>query len=354
MTQPFAIINDVHIGVIRSAGTTPVTAWQLRQWALERLRGLLMAADGHDLLVNGDLFDTDHVPYMDLLATVSMFTEWLMRNPKSRLYLPPGNHDLSKTSTTISSQQFFASLLGSASGQVTAPSSGTEIEVAGHRGWVIPHMANQDLFDAELAKVPEVKFLFLHCNYDNKFAVHSDHSLNLSKEAAEKLPVQTIIMGHEHQRKVALTGKVHLTGNQFPTSVADCLGNNHKVMVTVNLKGGLGWNTTWEAADSFVECDWRELADLPHDVQFVRVTGKASASEAAAVPQAIAKVRRAHTAFVITSAVQFESRDGTLDAQTLENVQSFNVTERLVEFLRKKNPAWETKVKKLMEQSNVS
>lgn len=352
--KPFCVINDLHIGVVRSAGTTPLTAWQLRQYVLSQLDRLLMTADDHDLLINGDLFDTDHIPYVDLGVTFQALSKWLTRNPDSMLYLPLGNHDRSKTSTTMSSCQFLISLLkGFAPDRVKSEDAGWAIDVAGQSGWVIPHMANQDLFDAELAKVPEVKFLFLHCNYDNKFAVHSDHSLNLSKEAAEKLPVQTIIMGHEHQRKMALTGKVQITGNQFPTSVADCLGNNDKRMVTITELGQIIWHTTWEAAGSFVECDWHELATLAADAQFVRVTGKATASEAAAVPQAIAKVRRAHSAYVITNGVQFESRDGTLDAQTLEDVQSFNVMQRLMEFLRKKNPKWEAKVRELLEGSDV-
>lgn len=354
MIRPLTVINDTHGGAIRSGGTTPATAYALRQWAIQQIASLLQRASGHDLLINGDLLDTDHIPYSDLLEIYDLLMNWKIENPDCRIILPPGNHDLSKTLTTLSSQQFLTKLLlgmfGPAS--VIVPTEGMEIEVAGHRGWVIPHMPNQELFDLEMAKVPAVKYLFVHCNFDNKFAVQSDHSLNMSKEQAEKCMAEHIIFGHEHQKKMALMGKVQITGNQFPTSVADCIGNKNKYMLVIR-PDKFEYEMTWEGEGSFVRVDWRELADVPADAQFIRVEGDVSAFEAPAVVTAISKLRKAHEAFVITNATTVEGRsqETTVD---MEGVANFNVMDALMALLVKKNPAWAAKVKKIAENNNVA
>lgn len=360
MNLPFAVINDCHIGVIRSAGTTPITASALRQYALQQFEQLLMYSEGHDLLVNGDLFDTDHIPYSDLLATYTLLAQWLIANPDSKLYLPPGNHDLSKTTATMSSQQFLAKLLRALlPNRVLAPGVGQEIAVAGARGWVIPHMPNQEQFDIELSKVPKkgIKYLFLHCNFDNHFAVQSDHSLNLSKEQAAALPVKCILLGHEHQRTMGLSGKVLVPGNQFPTSVADCLGNTQKFM-TVITEEKLELRTVWTAGGvngtSYQKLDWRDLGKAEPTSQFIRVEGDASDTEASAVVTAISKLRKSHNAFVISNAVKIEGRDDVLAVESMEKVANFNVVAALFALLDKKNPAWSAKVKKIMETNDVS
>ena len=354
MQNKLTVINDIHVGVIRSAGTTPATAFALRRWALAQLSDLLDQADDSDLLINGDLFDTESIPYMDLLETHRLLREWFQRNPRSRLILPPGNHDLSKTTTTMSSQQFLTYLLQAEFGlRVDAPRKGEPITVAGHAGWVIPHMPNQELFDLELKKVPSVKYLFLHCNYDNNFAAQSDHSLNLSSAQADALPVDCIILGHEHQRSTHMGGKVCVIGNQFPTSVADCLGNADKYMALIT-SDKLELIPTWEGAKSFQRVDWRDALTVPPWVEFIRVEGQATAAEATAAVNTITKLRKAHKAFVVTNAVQIEGRD---DAEahkvSLESATNFDVIAALLKRLEKK-PNWVAKIKGLMEKNDLS
>lgn len=353
MTLPFAVINDTHVGVIRSAGTTPATAYALRQWVLQQFASLLQQASDCDLLINGDLFDTENIPYSDFFEVYKLLMEWLIENEDSKLYLPPGNHDLSKTTTTMSSQQLLTRLLVSMlPDRVIVPERGTAIDVAGHKGWVIPHVTNQELFDLELVKVPKVKYLFVHCNFDNKFAVQSDHSLNMSKEQAEKLPVEMIVFGHEHQKKMALTGKVMITGNQFPTSVADCIGNTDKFMAFIGPKQ-FELKPTWLGAESFFKADWRELNKVPAEAQFIRVEGDVTQSEAPSVVTAISKLRKAHTAFVITNATTVEGKTIETSVQ-MDQVANFNVVDALFKLLKDRNPAWAGKVEKIMENNNVS
>jgi len=336
------VISDIHIGANRSGGTTPASALELRRYILFNFQQLLEQANGCNLLINGDLFDASHIPLVDMYATQTILADWLQRNPESSLCLPPGNHDLSKNTDVFSAFDYLANHLRTRyPTQVVIPRSG-EMCLPSILGYVVPHMANQDLFDRELMLVPQCDFLFLHCNYDNKFAAQSDHSLNLSPETAAKLPARHIIIGHEHQAKSALEGKVRVAGNQIPSSVMDCLGNESKWMLKL-ARGAVMREPpvieriqTWEAEGSFTTIDWRAIGDndaawLP---DFVRVEGEATAGEAAAVVAAISKVRQRAQSFVITNAVKIEGMSSDEQMQlSLEQVQSFDIMSALLDFL---------------------
>jgi metallophosphoesterase superfamily enzyme len=341
-------INDTHCGAIRSGGTTPQTAWALRQWVLLRF-GMLLSLIKTDLLILGDLLDSFSIPYTDLFEVYGHLKKWLRDNPDQTLYLVPGNHDLSKTMATMSSFQFLCKLLQHEKNVVIMDKPG---RLRGHDAYVIPHVPNQDLFNIELDKVPDdVGTLYLHCNYDNKFAQKSDHSLNLSMDQAMKLPVRRIVFAHEHQGRTAQGGKVIVIGNQIPTSVADCLGNRVKHMLVVE-GDKIEHVEVWDEDGSFWRADWRDLSAVPSEAQFVRVEGDASAAEAAAVASAVSKLRNQNkTAFVITNAVKIEGRGDEGEAQSLEKVQSFSVFDAL---MRRLTPAQQAVVKKLMEDNNVS
>jgi len=95
--------------------------------------------------------------------------------------------------------------------------------------------------------------------------------------------------------------------------------------------------------------DWRELGAPPidADTRFIRVTGEASANEAADVVSAIAKYRAKSDAFVITNAVKIAGAEGvdTLP-ESLESAKAFDVLGAILETLDEKERAV---VKTLME-----
>lgn len=323
--QPLTILNDVHIGAERSAGTTPLTAWQLRQYLLEELRQLVENADG-ELCILGDLFDSGSIPMADVLATWEILSYHLQK--RKHLTLVCGNHDLSKNLKTLSSFQFLCKLLKN---QYFDLVDIVEAPFAMPRwdAYIIPHLSNQDLFDQALAKVPACTTLMVHCNYNNNFAVESDHSLNLSVDQARALPVKHIIFAHEHQAKTGLGGKVFIAGNQIPSSISDCLGNDEKFLTLVSPGAAPQKLRTWTAAGSYSEQDWRSLAD--DSCKFIRVVGEASADEAADVVTAISKFRNKSKALVITNAVKVEgAADGEQIQLSMEEVKSFNVLEALL------------------------
>lgn len=325
--MPLHVLNDLHLGAVRSAGTTPATAYQLRQDLLNGTREILEHING-DLLVNGDLFDGPDIPRADMLEAVRMFSAWLDRG-EGDLFLANGNHDLDRNSTRLSSFQFFAQLLcGLYPGRVVHIVEGTYLDQ--HDAYVLPHVANQDLANMELAKVPRCRALFVHMNYDNRFAVESDHSLNLSREQAEALPVEYVVFGHEHQARTELGGKVVIVGNQLSSSISDCLGPTDKYRLEL-APNGLRFHQTWAAEGDFEEQDWRALEDRG---RFIRVTGTATAAEADKVVTALGRFRREARALVITNAVKIEGvEDGAELALSHEDVTTFNVMEALREYL---------------------
>ena len=322
------ILNDSHIGVNRSAGTTPTSQVELRNYIRAEFKRLL-PAEG-DLMVLGDLFDTNNVPLGEVFETFKILNTWLTENPDSRFYNVAGNHDLSKTTTVLSSFQFLGNLLS-----MTHPDQYMHIEKPcdTYYGYVIPHLRNQELFDHELSKVPECDYLFLHVNVDNHFAAQSDQSLNISLQQLQEVKAKTVVCGHEHHfREIA---KVVLPGNQVASSVADWAGEEDKSYLTLD-NGKLSRHTCSRKSEQFVDVNWKELKVTDH--KFVRVSGKASAEEVSSAITAINKLRAEHPAFVITNAVSTVSEDGStteIFSKSLESVQRFSVIDALKKILDK-------------------
>lgn len=319
-----SVISDSHIGVIRSAGTTPATQFALRKHVLNQFKEML-PTEG-DLLINGDLFDTSNIPISDVLETYEILSDWLHNNPKSKLYNSAGNHDQVKTSNVLSSFRFLGKLLSR-----NFPDRYVHIEepTMTPHGYVIPHLRNQEVFDLALERVPECEFLFVHANYDNGFAAQSDHSLNISQDQAQCSKAKVIVFGHEHHKRVA--GKVVIPGNQIATSVADWLNPQDKGYVKI-VNGKLEYVTCRRRDEEFVELDWQQLEKSEH--KFVRVSGSASAEEASEVVNAINRFRKVSEAFVITNAVSIETAGISVDFDsTLQSVQRFSVMEALKEIM---------------------
>lgn len=320
------VLNDVHIGCTRAGGTTLETQWLLRQHILHSFYSLLPPET--DLMLLGDLFDTVNAPIHDVLKTYQILKGWCVLNPDNTLYIVAGNHDLSRSSNVLSSFDFLCALLQDAGVRVCAIKQPTMTPY----GYVVPHLPNQAIFDEALSLVPACNVLFLHCNYDNKFAAQSDQSLNLSKEQAELLPVQSLLFGHEHSSR--RTGKAYIPGNQIASSVSDWLGQRAKMFATVDNSGTITLNQCpdWVTENGFRELDWQTLESVPH--KFIRVTGTATADQAGAVVTAISKYRQISPAFVITNGVKIASSgDSEVFEQALDGVQAFSIMSALREFL---------------------
>lgn len=344
------ITSDVHIGVSRSAGTTPASAEALRQYLINAFEALLARTDEKHVVINGDLFDTYNIPLSDLLSTYQVLANWVGQGER-HLTLIPGNHCLSKNSSNLSSFELMARLL-----QARFPDN-VDYLVGG--AWVdeakgvyaISHVTNQAIFDMELESVPEAaKFVLLHANFSNKFAGQQDHSLDVTREQAKELTDRgiTLIFGHEHQGRTAFAGKVFIVGNPFPSSVSDCLAHGDgqldgKKYAIELVDGEIHRIQTW-ARDckqlGYLEADWRDLATLEQVPKFVRVVGDAEADEAADVIKAISTFRQKTDAFVVTNAVKVAQLGDTEEIEiSAEDVRSVNVLDMLLESLTEEQAA---------------
>ena len=324
----YTILNDTHIGALRASGTSPQSAKALRDYAINNFGKLLDGID-NDLIILGDLFDGFSVPLSDALATLKLLQRWLGKG--YRLFLVPGNHDLSSDSSKLSTFEFVSQVLLE-SDSVTYLRGGGWLSEA-DRIYCISHVTNQDVFDLELGKVPPCDYLLLHCNDNNGFAKEKDHSLNLSQAQADAVPAKTIILAHEHMP--GQRGKVVKAGNQFPMSIADCLGYASKRYLTLVGGGSFESTETWDATE-YAEYDWRDVKLSEH--KFIRVVGNADESEAAAAVNAVATLRKGSEALVVGSAIKFATSNHATDIEaalaSAEDAKEFNVMVALKEILK--------------------
>ena len=306
MRQTF-IINDLHLGVKRSSGTTKATVKMLSDWQMSKFSELLELAENKDLLINGDLFDRFEV---DKAVEFEVFThlhKWMQTNPEQQLYLCAGNHDLSTNSERTSS---FENLCGYLSvvdtrQQLKTVTGNTTLHVPNAFS-IVAHYANQTLFDEALNTVltehTDIKYVFLHANLMSPFADHSYHSLNVSEQQLQAFEDKgvTLVFAHEHNRRRLKNAVV--IGNQIPTSVADCLDPNPSKQYAVLDDSGLNTYDFITLSEVFAKVRW--TSDEFPETLFLRIEGEAEYEQAAEVVQLLAEIRRSSDAFVITNAVQ--------------------------------------------------
>lgn len=341
------IINDLHIGVVRSGGTTPQSQRELRDYLLNGLRDLLYRED-EEVTINGDLFDSFTVDASEVIEVAYIICNWLSSRANARINLIAGNHDWNPRGDKVSSFHLLCSMLNLSDkhGRVEVFDKG--FARVSESVWCIPHMPNQEAFDAEIEKAFNdgmlasrkglPAYLLLHCNYKNGFAENSDHSLNINDEQVGKLMTAgwTLIIGHEHIGYTLRGGRVLVVGNQFPSSIADCLIDPIKNAVKIT-DDGLQFVQTWCQPNNYVEIDWHDItvADLSR-FQFIRVIGEATVLEAAEVIKAISKLRQTSEAFVIGNAVKIEGHDMSITTESVESIKAFDVVGAIMSELNEK------------------
>lgn len=337
-------LNDLHIGVVRSGGTTPQSQACLRDYLRESLESII-ATEDREVVINGDFFDGFTVDTNEVVKAYEILAKWLSGSSDDGLRvlnMVAGNHDWNPRADKLSSFHLLCHFLRCHfDSQVRVFDKGYAY-VSGNV-CCIPHMPNQALFDMEIEKAingesAKGSYLLLHCNYKNGFAENSDHSLNLSDEQVGKLMIAgwTLALGHEHIGYELRGGRVMVVGNQFPSSIADCLSNKAKNALVIDADGH-HYVETWKASDSFAQIDWRELqaGTACLSQQFVRVTGDATAAEAADVIAVISKFRQSSEAYVITNAVKVEGAEAMAEIAEigLAGVKAFDVMGAIFENL---------------------
>jgi DNA repair exonuclease SbcCD nuclease subunit len=116
----------------------------------------------------------------------------------------------------------------------------------------------------------------------------SEATLNLTAEKAKRLLAKTdyVFLGHEHQPRQALDGRVVILGNTHPTSFGDISDKYYWTLTPDSLEKTL----CWEAEAHFVEADINStdaLFPAGKDIQFVDVVGAVTADNGAEVARFI-------------------------------------------------------------------
>lgn len=299
------IISDLHFNPKRQAGTTMQSRVALEEWLLISFSYLLYRVEHDRLIILGDMFDRRSVSE----KTIKLVVDILRR--EKEVILVRGNHDSNSDKYgEISSLELVAHLLGCK----LVFDEPYKIEDY----YIIPHMFNQEQFDAALAAVPEETTVLLHCNLDNPFAT-GDHSLNITSDQINTILEKDcdIVMGHEHTARDLYGGRVKVLGCAFPTSIADCLGGDKQALL-----GGESIQT-W-SSEGYLELDYTEDPNTHVHRNFISITGTCPQAEYANVVKRIAAFRSQSDAFVIKNNVRVPEREKT---EVTQEVSSFNIVD---------------------------
>lgn len=315
--------------------------------------GLIDKYPFEHVVCNGDLFDKFEVDTGELIKAYEIFADHLKTG---KLTLIMGNHDASAKGSKVSSFHLLSHFLSAHSPDKFRMIDNTDgfchVE---NNVWAISHQMNQDLFNLEINKAcaedGSGKYLLLHCNFKNGHAENSEHSLNLNDDHVAALMIAgwSCVLGHEHAGVEYRGGRVIVVGNQFPSSVADCIGDQTKAALEITNRGH-EHIVTWVSDGHYAEIDWRELSEnvICSSVNFIRVTGEATAAEAADVISIISKFRQGSSVLVIGNAVRVDGVAALeeMSAEAIGEVRSFDVLGAIFENLDEREI---TTVKELLD-----
>lgn len=299
------ILNDLHLGVKRQAGTTKQSRKDLEDWMLQQFEECLKTPHER-LIILGDLFDKRNVEEHVMAEVIKLLY-------LEDCYIVQGNHDVGGIEDhTLSSCEFVANL-----------SESFYVDKSQMIGsyYIVPHLHSQEDFDHAVQICPDNTIMMVHCNIDSPFA-HGDHSLNLSLHQMKDLEKRgvDVLAGHEHTKRDV--HNVTILGNQFPSSISDCIGGDK----FSHLLDGeeLFESLTWSAKDDF----YSDEAVEDSSKKFIRITGECDVSSYSEIVKAVANLRKDSEAFIVKNAVKV--KEFTAE-KTGETVTNFNILDMLLE-----------------------
>lgn len=358
MTRTLLVLNDLHLGVQRAAGTTPASANALRVWLHDQHDALINDSRfaEHDLVYNGDLFDQFMVPLADAIRVADSWHLWLSNHP-GNIHVGRGNHDISKDSSRVSMFDFVCAMMKS--NYPTRFFSHIAFGQIGPDVFILPHCINQEEFDRELSRalttIPSSAILLLHANYDNQFSANSDHSLSVTIDQAKWFNDKgcKLLFGHEHAHKLDTDTGVYITGNQFPTSISDLIESPVKYFAEI-AAGEITISPMPYDDTLLQEVDWKSVGELKEYGRFIKVVGKVAAIDNVLAVEVVSKLRAdAIDTFVVTNGVHVVQPDevgGSSMEMTGEEIRAVNVFEFLYEQLE---PEQAAVVRALVEKQNA-
>lgn len=281
-----SIFTDPHLGTSRAAHTTAASAKALQTALYDQAMAICDHAE-NPLLCNGDLFDKANNAEVILLQGYDV---------ASRCWRTlAGNHDQTNRADTVTSLDALKEM-GVAI--CSAPTLSEPYFESFDSIYMVPHHASNELFvkACELAAAHTAEsrdglasYLFVHANYDFPMVLQ-DNTLNLTSEFASELlgSFDFIFVGHEHNPKADLDGRVVIMGNTHPTSFSDI---SDKFIYNLDLDTAeLSKQLVWSKADKYRELKLGQPIPKLEGVQFVDIIGSESVETAGVVNQYLQEV----------------------------------------------------------------
>lgn len=274
------IFSDPHQGLNRKAHTTQKSRERLAETLCEVTRFASETGSPLSVVCAGDLFDQHSNSEATILAAA-----------KSIRYCDvvlAGNHDSLNESEAEGSLDIIGQLLKDTDIIKSRDFGKPDFEFGELEGMYlafIPHQATQGIFDEAVVKLATInkryRAIFLHCNYENAMTEGSDISLNLTKAQAEKLlkVADYIFLGHEHEPRELLDGRLVILGNIHPTSFGDISDKYYYDLSATELKKTKIWDM--ETGYARIDYDGEEFPARPEGAQFIDIQGRISIDKGA-------------------------------------------------------------------------
>jgi DNA repair exonuclease SbcCD nuclease subunit len=281
--------TDPHLGVNRIAGTTQESRIRLTKTIFDSTRRAAIMTGRAFCL--GDLFDT----YSNPESIIQMGGEIFRLVEK----VMSGNHDVSNRASAFGSFELLASLYPEKAWYTPFGLAFAHTSLYENTFLVsIPHTIAQDLFIEGLTQAEAAakgasdkdyyKILLLHCNVGSPFDL-PETALHLTLEWAERLlkKFNYILVGHEHQPRELLDGRLIVLGNVHPTGFSDI---SDKYVYSFSQSTGMFTKTkVWDQKEHYLELNWREQADL-RAKQFLKLTGDMDQQEVPLLAKRVSQV----------------------------------------------------------------
>jgi len=311
----YLVLSDLHFAPDRRAGCSQASRLSLEDYLFDRLNHILQTVEHDKVIIAGDIFDKFSVSEKTLLNT------YLALRGEKAIILR-GNHDANSAVRVgeISSLELLGALLPETHLVFNEPETVDGMHF-------IPHCFDQTQLNQYVDEIPDNVVCFLHCNFDNSFTEHADHSLNITSQQYQKLKESNVflILGHEHQARDL--ENLYILGCTYPTSISDCLGGSKRCLLYDSEAKTFESIETFNKEAEYIELHWSDTRLTDH--KFVRVVGDCSVVEYPQIVRSIAQLRKTSDAFIIANAVKVQ----TPEREEIEKqeVTGFNILSLLLE-----------------------
>jgi DNA repair exonuclease SbcCD nuclease subunit len=311
--------TDYHLGMSLNTHTTHESRGRLKTALYHQALGIVTDnSDSHYCL--GDMVHT----YRNSEETIQQVMTILSKLDNCIM----GNHDVTNRSDSMGTMELLHPLYDIVPAVMGKCKPHHEYE--GDAVLVlIPHTNSQELFEETLAGLKKKdtpdhrpNILLLHCNYESPWELNAT-TLNLTRETAKKLLeiYDYILIGHEHNYREDLDGRVILLGNTHPTNFGD-ISDKYRWSYTVD--GGLEKTLVWEKEKHYEKVDPFAEEDIDSSRQFIEVEGDVEAAVFPAYCKWLAKLwKKCDKAYAIRSNVNIIREDftSTIDEAELQSLE---------------------------------